>query len=153
MLYSSSEIPRTIGYGKGSILDRILHGSDSRHTDQERREPPPSLQTAFYQAMTGRVVSLKLTSGEDVVGVLVNVIQDGARLVIDRDGEVIMICTRRVRYAIPQEPVQPVKAIEKHLQETLLKQAEKGSRLMTMRRRLQQRTARETAARLIQRRE
>ena len=153
MLFSSGDIPRTVGYGKGGTLDRILHGSDSRHIDQEKHEPLPSLQTAFYQAMKGRMVMFTLINGEEVLGVLVNVIQEGARLMIDKDGELMMLCTRRVMYAIPKEAVHPVKAIEKNLQETLLAQAERGSRLMTMRRRLQQRTARETASRLIQRRE
>ena len=126
LIHSSDEIPRTVGYGAGGLIDRILHGSDSRHIEKEKHERMPNLQTCFYRAMIGKKVKVKLMSGEEVAGELSSLYQDGARLVLQTSEGMVMVCVRRVRYCIPQEDVQPVRAIEKNMQEMLLANAERG---------------------------
>jgi hypothetical protein len=153
MLFSSDAIPTTIGWGKGGLMDRILHGSDSRHVDQEKREPPPSLQTAFYRSMIGQRVLVKLMDGSELVGDVLSVFHDGARLMLCVGDDNVMLSLRRIRYAIPQDPVDPVKAIETDMAKSLHANAENSSRLMSMKIRLQQRKLREAGAKLIQRRE
>ena len=152
--FSSDPIPRTIGWGKGGLMDRILHGADSRHIDKEKREPPPSLQTAFYRSMIGQRVLLKLMDGSEMVGGVSSVLHDGARVMVDLGEErYVMVSVRRIRYAIPQDVIDPVKAIEMEMAKSLHANAENTSKLMSMKVRLQQRKLREAGAKLIQRRE
>ena len=134
-------------------MDRILHGSDSRHVDKEKREPPPSLQTAFYRAMIGQRVLVKLMDGTEMIGDVLCVLHDGARLMVDLGEEQVMLNVRRIRYAVPQVSIDPVKAIESDMAKSLHAHAENTSKLMSMKIRLQQRKLREAGAKLIQRRE
>ena len=134
-------------------MDKILHGSDSRHIDKEIREPPPSLQTAYYRAMIGQRVLFMLTDGSEVVGELTHVVHNGARLLMNVREEQSMVNVRRIRCAIPQGVVDPIKAIESDMAKSLHANAENTSKLMSMKIRVRQRRLREAGARLIQRRE
>ena len=105
--YSYETIPRTIGYGKGGVIDKMLHGSDSRHIEREKKEKSPSLQTVFYRSLVREVVTVTMLDGTELIGTLTNVLDDGARIILD--GRLIQ--TKRIRFVAPNGEFDPVSRI------------------------------------------
>ena len=118
MLFSSHVIPRSVGWGAGGTVDKILHGKDSRHVSQERREKAPTLQNVLYYSLVGEMVNVTLIDGREISGVLTSVLDEGARIMIDTSIEKdsqdqrMVVQVRRVRFLVPNDQFNAVVRIQ-----------------------------------------
>jgi hypothetical protein len=150
MFYCSTDTrPATIGRTKGSLSDKILHGSDSRQLDPitKTRTNPPSLQDIIFQSLTHELVRIILVDHTELVGKLVwyNSGKFCVRVSNDSSSPVIS-CNRLLSISPIDVDEEAIPFVTESLRSGLLSTEEKTSRLQIVRRRIRERNNRLAAA-------
>jgi hypothetical protein len=151
MLHASNrEKSRTIGYGRGGITDKILHGSDSRlPVDRSARDRAhvPSLQDTILLALINEVARIILVDQTELVGRVCWYSDGRFGLKSTFDGRVSVLSCNRVLTVSPIGVDQEaVPFITESFRQALLISEERSSRLQIVRRRIQERNKRLQAA-------
>lgn len=146
---STNARPTTIGRMKGSLSDRILHGSDSRHVDptMKTRTNPPSLQDVIFQSLTHELVRIILVDQTELVGKLLW--YNGGKFCIrisNESSSPVMSCNRVMSISPIDVDEEAIPFVTESLRSGLLATEEKTSRLQIVRRRIRERNNRLAAA-------
>lgn len=151
MLHATSgSRPRTIGFGKGGITDKILHGFDSRHPVSASANPraqPPTLQDTIFQAVGNELVRLTLVNNSELIGKILWYNDGKFCLKASNDDTTVVMSCNRVMSMSPIEVDQEViPFLIESIRQNLLASEEKQSRLQIVRRRIRERNNRMAAA-------
>jgi|LauGreDrversion4_2_1035121.scaffolds.fasta_scaffold51966_5 hypothetical protein len=146
---STNAVPTTIGRNRGSISDKILHGSDSRQDDAalKNRTHPPSLQDVIFQALTHELVRVILVDGSEIVGKLLWYNNGKFCVRISNESaSPVMSCNRVMSISPIDLDEEALPFVTESFRANLLATEEKTSRLQIVRRRVRERNNRLAAA-------
>jgi hypothetical protein len=146
---SNEEVPRTIGFGKGGLTDKILNGSDSRRIDNavKHRSTPPTLQDVVMQALLHQLVRLILVDRRELIGRILWCSDGRLCLKTQQEGNSFVFSCNRVMTIAPIEADEEAfPFITDSIRANLLACEERTSRLQIVRRRIRERNNRLAAA-------
>jgi hypothetical protein len=153
MLHSSTNVkPRTIGHGTGGITDKILHGSDLRHTGSSRPTAPPTLQDIVFRSLIQGRIRISHVDGSETSGVLVWY-SDGNFGIrrAEKEPLIVLPCNRVARVIPIGVSRDSVPFIEESIRTGLIAQEERSSKQQIVKRRLKEQDKRNSIARQYQR--